>query len=71
MSNFMEHIHRDTDTLPLFDDNALLRPVGNDLTPSDNLEAREARQCDTPVSETRGHRRVSSNPGMRAGVGPS
>ena len=50
MSNFMEHIHRDTDTLPLFDDNALLRPVGNDLTPSDNLEAREARQCDVPVA---------------------
>lgn len=39
MSTFMEHIHRDIDTLELVDDDvALGRPVEYDLAPTDNGE---------------------------------
>ena len=52
MSTFMEHVHRNTDTLPLSDDTALPRPVEFDLAPSDTRGDSAAPQCDAPVSET-------------------
>jgi hypothetical protein len=49
MSTFMEHIHRDTDTPPVFDDTAVPRPVEHGRAPS---EGSGVRQRDAPKVST-------------------
>jgi len=62
MSTFMEHIHRDTDTRPLFEDTALWGPRGYDLG-SDNagpVGSVNVMSVMSVVSEAPGHPAASS-----------
>jgi hypothetical protein len=60
MSNFMVHIHRDTETLRLFDETALRRPTDYDLSPSDDREPVMAADP-TPAASPRLNSRYASH----------